>query len=65
MHKKLTPRQTQILKLIADGLEAPVIAKRLCLSRLTVYTHVTWILSNLGAKTRANAVHLGHLNNLL
>ena len=52
----LTPRETQILGLLADGLTACEVAEHLVLSRETVKTHVRNAMRRLQAKTRAQAV---------
>ncbi|TIT22566.1 MAG: helix-turn-helix transcriptional regulator [Mesorhizobium sp.] len=49
----LTPRQTQVLRLIASGLTNPEIAGELGLSQRTVDRHVSDILTRLNVRTRA------------
>lgn len=61
----LTPRQLQILQLIADGCTNQRIASRLDLSPGTVKTHVGMLLRRLGARDRANAVAIGYRTGLL
>ncbi len=51
----LTERQTDVIRLLADGLTNAEIAARLVLSVRTVDTHVAAILSKLDAKTRRDA----------
>jgi len=51
----LTPREIEVLKLIAGGLENREIARRLYLSEKTVKTHVANILQKLGVKSRTQA----------
>jgi DNA-binding CsgD family transcriptional regulator/energy-coupling factor transporter ATP-binding protein EcfA2 len=51
----LTERQTDVLRLLADGLTNAEIAARLVLSVRTVDTHVGAILNKLGARTRREA----------
>jgi two-component system, NarL family, nitrate/nitrite response regulator NarL len=53
---ELTPRELEILQLIADGLKNQEIAKRLNLSVHTVKNHVHNILDRLGVKSRWSAV---------
>src|SRR6478735_7086432 len=53
--ERLTPRQLEILQLIASGHSTAVIAQRLCLSPETVRWHVKSILRKLRAKNRAEA----------
>jgi len=52
---RLTPRQLEILQLIAAGGTTREIAERLFLSPETVRWHVKAILRKLGARTRAEA----------
>jgi two-component system, NarL family, response regulator len=54
-----TPRETDVLELISDGLGNREIAERLYLSEETVKTHIRSILAKLQAKSRAHAVALG------
>lgn len=53
---RLTPRQLEILQLIADGVPTPEIAERLGMSPLTLRTHVQNILTRLGVHTKVEAV---------
>jgi LuxR family maltose regulon positive regulatory protein len=52
---KLTARQVEILRLVAQGLSNPEIAARLKLSDHTVKRHVANLLTKLGLPTRAAA----------
>jgi DNA-binding CsgD family transcriptional regulator len=61
----LTPREVDVLKLIADGLRNAEIAARLYLSSRTVDHHVSTILRKLGTKTRGEAVARARRENLI
>jgi two-component system, NarL family, nitrate/nitrite response regulator NarL len=52
----LTPREWEVLTLIADGASAPEIGRRLHLSTGTVKTHLQGLYEKLGVSDRAAAV---------
>jgi DNA-binding NarL/FixJ family response regulator len=54
--ERLTPRQIQILQLMADGLSPEHIAERLGISRHTLRTHVQNILTKLGVHSKLQAL---------
>ncbi|MGQ0639556.1 MAG: response regulator transcription factor [Gemmatimonadaceae bacterium] len=55
----LTPREAEILAMLADGLANKAIAARLTISAHTVKTHVQSLFAKLGADSRAEAVAVG------
>jgi len=55
----ITPRELEILNLIAAGLSNREIAGRLFVSENTVKTHSSRLFDKLGAKRRTQAVQLG------
>lgn len=61
---QLTPRETEVLALIAAGLSNTEIAERLVVSHATVKTHVNRIFSKTGARDRAQAVRYAYEHGL-
>lgn len=55
---RLTPRQTEILQMLANGLTDKEVAVRLRISQRTVRTHVERLYIANGIHTRTNAVAL-------
>jgi DNA-binding NarL/FixJ family response regulator len=51
----LTPRELDVLRLVAQGLSNPGIARQLVLSEHTVHRHLANILRKLGLSSRAAA----------
>ena len=56
----LTPREAEVLKLIASGLSNAEIAEALVVSQATVKTHVNRIFYKTGARDRAQAVRYAY-----
>lgn len=54
--EELTPREKDILKLLAEGLDNTDIAERLTLTKRTVQNHISTIYGKLGLKTRTEAM---------
>jgi len=54
----LTPRELQVLELIAERLTNPQIGRRLFISPKTASVHVSAILAKIGAANRAEAAAL-------
>jgi two-component system, NarL family, nitrate/nitrite response regulator NarL len=52
----LSEREREIMKLVAEGLSAPEIGRRLCLATPTVKTHLHHVYEKLGVAERAAAV---------
>ena len=61
---ELTPREIEVLKLIAAGLSNAEIADRLVLSNATIKTHVNRIFYKTGARDRAQAVRYAYEHGL-
>lgn len=56
----LTPREVEVLALIAGGLSNGQIARSLFVSEATVKTHVNHIFAKAGVRDRAQAVHYAY-----
>jgi len=62
---ELTPRETEILALVAEGHSNREIALRLVVSDETVKTHVSHVFRKLGLRDRAQAVVAGYESGLV
>ena len=61
----ITPRELEILGLIAAGLSNREIAEKLFVSENTVKTHSSRLFDKLGAKRRTQAVQIGKADRLI
>ncbi len=62
---KLTPRELEICKYIAEGKKNCEIAKILFLSEHTIKTHVSTIIANLGAVNRTQVAYILGRENII
>jgi DNA-binding NarL/FixJ family response regulator len=63
--ERLTPREREVLALVADGLSNDEIAAELVLSAATVKTHIGRLLAKLGARDRAQLVVIAYQSGFL
>jgi DNA-binding NarL/FixJ family response regulator len=61
----LSPRELEVLRMLAEGLNNAELAERLFLSEATVKTHVARILAKLGLRDRVQAVVAAYTTGLV
>jgi len=62
---QITPRELEILGLVAEGLSNREIAARVFVSENTVKTHVSRVFDKLGARRRTEAVQIAKASRLI
>ncbi|MFD8544351.1 response regulator [Streptomyces sp. NPDC059649] len=60
----LTAREVEVLRLVAEGLANPEIARTLHVSTATVKTHINNLFAKAGLRDRAQAIHYAYRNGL-
>ena len=62
---RLSPRETEVLQLLAEGLNSVLISKRLAVSNVTIRNHIQHIQNKLGVHSQAEAVSYAYRHNLV
>ncbi len=60
----LTPREAEVLQLLAAGLSNAEIARDLVISEHTVKTHINHLFAKTGSRDRAQAIRYAHQHQL-
>src|ERR1700729_4262441 len=63
--ENLSPREIEVLKLVADGATNQVAARKLLVSETTIKTHLLHIYTKLGVRARASAVATAYKRGLI
>jgi DNA-binding NarL/FixJ family response regulator len=63
--ENLSPREIEVLKLVADGATNQVAARKLLVSETTIKTHLLHIYTKLGVRDRASAVAAAYNRGLI
>ena len=63
-HGKLTPRELEILRLVASGASNGLIARQLWVTEQTVKFHLSNVYRKLGVANRTEASHYAHMHGL-
>jgi DNA-binding NarL/FixJ family response regulator len=61
---ELTPREAEVLRLIAGVMSNTEIAAALVVSQATVKSHINHLFAKIGARDRAQAVHYAYTHGL-